>query len=532
MKHLKMAQQGQPTNNFNHEIRSIPRNADPQFAYIRLRYDWSTEQDIDPTSWQPHLLAFRGTDAYSGIDRKDARLQMEVHIVPIESIPADEPTDEIMHDARNDQLHIRLTYDVRGISESKTMHERSQVVHFSREYPFEDLFHYLAKFVTAYLAAKEPKFHTYLGEQDKEQFLLFRPVLRHSCPLKQRAFTFDDSSIARLHSIGDLLRDTGTAGAAETGVKPQFDIRLELIELLRRESTDPMVVIRSGAETRDRGGLSQFFRIGSVSSTAAEYTETPTVPTSDMFFWRCVGDMEVTTLAKAEPTLMKVPKWTIGGLEVSNPDEGEPTSKDTLGPIDHIHRDLKYTDGIQGLYDRFNDHQIDAFTDGRLLYSFKTFGQTVQCPQPLTSFPSSNVSLALRFFNHLKSERASKLLFSNIVELEIDNSDDHNSISKAILKGFKTASHANTKALLKAPLKDQFDLQLWVLPQIPDGRTLFRYGDSATALHSFLNKPDVRKGNLSLFMEVHLVDKVKEVSEKTKEKTSRRTKSDRYALRR
>ena len=180
----------------------------------------------------------------------------------------------------------------------------------------------------------------------------------------------------------------------------------------------------------------------------------------EIIFWRCVGDIEETTIAKAEPTLMQVPTWTIGGLEVCNPDEGEPIVKDTLGLIDHIHHDLKYTDGSQGLYHRFIEHQIDAFTDGRLLYSFKTFGQTVQCPQPLTSFPPSNVSLALRFFNHLKSERASKLLFFNIVELEIDNSDYHDSISKAILKGFKTASHENTKALLKAPLKDQFDLQL------------------------------------------------------------------------
>jgi len=93
--------------------------------------------------------------------------------VPIESIPADEPTDEVMHDARDNQLHIKLTYDVRGIAELKTMHERSQVLRSSRNYPFEDLFHYLAKFVTAYLAAKEPKFHTYLGERDKDNSFCF-----------------------------------------------------------------------------------------------------------------------------------------------------------------------------------------------------------------------------------------------------------------------------------------------------------------------------------------------------------------------
>ena len=66
-KHPKMAQQSHPVNDPTHEIQTIPRNADPQFAYIRLRYDWSTEQHINSTRWQPHLLVFRGTDAYSVI---------------------------------------------------------------------------------------------------------------------------------------------------------------------------------------------------------------------------------------------------------------------------------------------------------------------------------------------------------------------------------------------------------------------------------------------------------------------------------
>jgi hypothetical protein len=62
-----MAQQTEPTNNPDNELQAIRPNADPQDAYIRLRYDWSTGKSIDPTRWQPHLLTFRGTDAYSAI---------------------------------------------------------------------------------------------------------------------------------------------------------------------------------------------------------------------------------------------------------------------------------------------------------------------------------------------------------------------------------------------------------------------------------------------------------------------------------
>jgi len=261
-----------------------------------------------------------------------------------------------------------------------------------------------------------------------------------------------------------------------------------------------MVVIRSGAETKNRGGLSQFFCIGSIPTTPANNEETPTVATSDTFFWRSVGDV-------TKPTLLKAPTWTIGNLNICNPDEGERATVDMLHLIPGI-QDVDQPDSLKtarGLEFRKQNGQILPFTDGRLLYSFKTFGKTEQCPEPMTAFPPSDVSLALRFLNHL-DPHATRLSFSNVVELEVDKNDNVDTICNAIIKGFKTATHDNTKALLKAPLRDRFDMQLWVLPQIPDGRTLFRYSGD-TALYTFLNKPDVKKGNLSLFMEVHLVHK-------------------------
>lgn len=69
------------------------------------------------------------------IDGDNAELHVEVHIVPTESIPADEPIDEMMNDVGNDQLHVRLTYDMRGIPKLKTMHEQSQVLHFHKDWP-------------------------------------------------------------------------------------------------------------------------------------------------------------------------------------------------------------------------------------------------------------------------------------------------------------------------------------------------------------------------------------------------------------
>ena len=291
-----------------------------------------------------------------------------------------------------------------------------------------------------------------------------------------------------------------------------------------------MVVIRSGVETKDAGGLAKFYRVGVIPSIAIGKEETSMIPTSDTIFWRVVND-------PAYPTLVKAPTWTVRDLTICNPDE-EDHLPATSADLRHI-EDIQNADMKVSLKDkrrltvRVQADAITPFIDGRLLYSFKTFGRgsTACCPNPVTSFPSSNVSLALRFFNHLTSEQAIKLSFSTAIELEVDATDDYDSIYKAITEGFQTASHGNTKALTKAPLTDLFDMQLWVLPQIPDCKALYRYSGSTAELYSFLSEPDVEEGDLSLFMEVHLVDKVAEDSEKTKKKVSSRARSDRYPKR-
>lgn len=103
------------------------------------------------------------------INRKGANLElyMETHVVP---------TGEMMNDVGNDQLHIRLTYDMEGIPELMTMHEQSQMLHFLRTHPFQDLVLDLAEFLTTYLATHEPEYYTSLEEEGSEHCLLLRPV--------------------------------------------------------------------------------------------------------------------------------------------------------------------------------------------------------------------------------------------------------------------------------------------------------------------------------------------------------------------
>lgn len=57
----------------------------------------------------------------------------------------------------------------------------------------------------------------------------------------------------------------------------------------------------------------------------------------------------------------------------------------------------------------------------------------------------------------------------------------------------------------------------------------YRYSGDAADIYSFLNKFDVEEGDLSLFVEVHLVDKDAEISEETARKMTRRARSGRCA---
>jgi hypothetical protein len=426
------------------------------------------------------------------LDQMNLGLYLEAHIVPrgpeqAESIPTDQPIDEVLDVAGDGQLHIRLTYDVRGLKQLISMNGTSQVLHLRKDRPFQTIFKDLAKFVASKLESDQLEYHTELKE--KRICMLMMPILDHPCPIKRRAFDFDDSGIARVATIGDLVSDAiPTDGTVATNVKPQLSIRLRNIENLIREApTDPVVVIRPGALKKDIGGLSQFYRIGSVPKKRLKDHK---IAKADTFFWR---SLPVTQ----KPTLMKSDTWTVRKFDICNPDEGK-----------HV-VERQYNDVLPNLNDSkemVQNGSILPFLRGRLLYSFKTFGEKLCCPEPVDAVPSSGLSVALRFISHIKTDGTSKISFDHNSELTLEFDDTYETIEKEIMGGLDENKHGVTKALFKEPLVNSWCMQLWILPQVPDGTTLYRYS-AKTELHCFLNKPDLDKGDTTLFMEVHLLPK-------------------------
>jgi hypothetical protein len=67
------------------------------------------------------------------VDEGDLRLYMEVHVVPTESIISDRPTDEVMRDVGDDQLHVRSTDDLEALSGLEESQDESQVLHFEQD---------------------------------------------------------------------------------------------------------------------------------------------------------------------------------------------------------------------------------------------------------------------------------------------------------------------------------------------------------------------------------------------------------------
>jgi len=61
---------------------------------------------------------------------------------------------------------------------------------------------------------------------------------------------------------------------------------------------------------------------------------------------------------------------------------------------------------------------------------------------------------------------------------------------------------ANTP-LFGENFETRWKIVIWVMPQVPEGRTLFKFTESDD-LADYLHKPYVAKGDTTLFAEVHL----------------------------
>lgn len=106
------------------------------------------------------------------------------------------------------QLYVKVIYDLKGIKGTNTAmwaRKPEEVLHFSRQRTLSELFTLLAVFVERKFRKGKPGRYKELNKAGKEHTILLKPELQHDCPVKQRAFTFDDSGISRVAVINDLL---------------------------------------------------------------------------------------------------------------------------------------------------------------------------------------------------------------------------------------------------------------------------------------------------------------------------------------
>lgn len=439
-------------------------------------------------------------------DDIDSRLLLEAHIIPLVSAPDDLPTDEESESVDDEQVIVRLTYDLEGERRLARLHGMSQDVQLSRDQDCGSLFTHLADFLTSALAHYAKEYHDDLERSSKKQFMLLRPILNDLCPVKKYAFAYEESGKPQVPTIGDLLNGTNEAGES------QLDVKLELLDVRNRvRNTDPMVEIRP-VKDPESARMRRFYCIGSVQMTS---TQDQSISTSDTYFWR-LGHTGITTVV--------APTWTIRNFDICEPASGRTISDKSVRAIMHgraVGTPL-YPSNVQK---DARDGLLLPSSGGRLKYSFKTFGVTKGCPRPVHQFPSGGISVAVRFVNHLEGKEASKLMFSSTIELELEENDKAAEILQAIQETVESIqADGKMRALYKPPLQDQWGVQFWVLPQVPGGTTLYRYKSSVQALHSFLNQTEVSQGDATLFMEVHLVPK-RQASDDAGKKSGRATRT-------
>ena len=196
----------------------------------------------------------------------------------IESMPTDPQTNMMHKQLAGDHLYIKIVYDLRGVPKISDKwldvdNFPTEVLHFFRQRSLPDIFTQLAEIFSQRLKDQERESYDNLNKKKMERFLLLRPVLIHDCPMKQRAFEFDDSGIPRIAVVNDLLSATVDTEAARRGEfdvmdeqtrQPQSTIELRLIDAVDQVViTDPLVIIRPGAKEKRSGGVARFYRIES-----------------------------------------------------------------------------------------------------------------------------------------------------------------------------------------------------------------------------------------------------------------------------
>jgi len=171
--------------------------------------------------------------------------------------------------------------------------------------------------------------------------------------------------------------------------------------LKRNAFTDPIVVIRSGAASKDTGGLSRFYRIGHMPR---QQPKDHKIATADTFL------RHDSPLAR-KLILVRSSTWILPNSGICNPDQGKHLTgrqHDEAPP------------NIDECETRVLNGTISPFLQGRLMYSFKTFEEKLSYPEPVDAVLFSGISAVLRFISHLTTAEASKISFNNDSELSLE----------------------------------------------------------------------------------------------------------------
>lgn len=233
----------------------------------------------------------------------------------------DSQTNEMDEDLNDDFLYIKVIYDLKGVPEipqkwRKAGELPTEVLFFPRNLSLPEVYDRLAVVVERRLNKQAKECYDKLVASGKS--ILLKPSLEDECPVKQRAFNFDDRGIPRVAEVNDLLREVmdPQTGVIEREMQPQLTMKLTLIDLLKRvEATNPFIVIRPAAVTKDIGGIACLYCIG--AQEEPEFKQQRAVGVSKALFWYCDrGDNP--TGAK----LVEAYHWSLGDLEICSPCEG------------------------------------------------------------------------------------------------------------------------------------------------------------------------------------------------------------------
>jgi hypothetical protein len=433
----------------------------------------------------------------------------------------DSQTDDMDEDLDDDHLYIKIIYDLKGVPDISKKYCNAEelpteALSFPRHLSLPEVYDELAEIVERRLKKQARECYDRLTKGGSGWSLLLAPTLEHGCPIKQRAFSFDDRGISRVARVNDLLRDMEDpeTHAYERDTHPQLTIKLSLINVIKRaEDTHPFILIRPGAVAEKSGGMACVYRIG--AHVRPPGSQKHAVKVSDVWFWCCDHGEDATGVR-----LLEAHSWSLRDLEICSPAEGR-ICGDNIVRLGQAEIEGPATPAQ--FREQLKSSKLQPYVEGSLLYDFRHWALDI-APEfdvsPVTVFPGRKISVAVRYVSHLTGREAEALKFPLGKEISCDEDDDCADICAAFMR---ILEKENVKsALFHRTFKSSWRLEVWIMPQIPEGRTLFRFEGEAKLMH-WLHEPYVATGDTALLAEVYLCPVVqKEATTKSGRKVTKK----------